>query len=299
MVARRQELENDQATIYKKPPVKALKPARIRTVVLNRYPSKGLAGTVAVKAVETSLIELLAGCYVHNPGIFAEPHLPPECSKPPPAGGVWEDTVEFVSQMYTQRVIDLAGTTQVSVNVGVGVSTLSGAKYTINLPDYRPKAAAAILSDNTPVPAKARLGVDAVKFALQIQDLVELSQASSRHPTFLLKGSLYGQNESTRNTDRAAFDPIVSPEAKWTCRKRVGKHSPDCRGCRRIPTLEDHLVRWVSKGYESAPEAKQEKGQEAGHGGRHLLDSVIRRLEEEQGVGMDRHEQGRGTKRRR
>lgn len=174
--------------------------AKIRTVVINRYPNKGEREVPwAIRNVEKSFRGLFVKAYVHNTDLFAKPHTSNNEPLDPTL-----TSEKVVEQFYMHRVLELQGTAQISQNLGLGVNVLGwnkNHKYHMEFINYW---------DDTEKDESytAKIGKDSVKYGLQIQDLVEISQGSSWAPAFSLKGKL-GQRSF----------PIVASKANPTAER--------------------------------------------------------------------------------
>jgi len=154
---------SERTNQYCPPNYELLDLAKIRTIVVNRLPFQP---SRAIQNVQKSFYSLIAQEYLQRPESFAPPHLPPGVELDE-AKDI-EDAEQIVNTYYFHQVTDLQGTMSISHNLGIPVTCMNTRTYNMIF-DY-------MLEDESKTP---RIGVDAVRFGLEIQDLVELALQSS------------------------------------------------------------------------------------------------------------------------
>lgn len=215
--------------------------AKIRTVVINRYPNRAKAAKPVLMMV-SNVINLLARAYRHRRELFADINTIEGTKQPPPLVQTELEARKIIQMHYFHKIIELGSGVLVSANLGVGITMLNEKRYYLQVPSYRTEIEEEEADNNNEevdVADDATLDLppedqirdedqkveenfigmvreDCVKYGLLIQDLVELTLHSSKDPQFLLHGRL--TRTQLDNTINGAFageqnDCIVCPMA--------------------------------------------------------------------------------------
>jgi len=228
LVEQRQQLERLQATQQGIQTYQVLPMAKIRTVIINRYPVKTLVN--AARAVEVRVLELLARARIFSPELFADPHRDPGVVAAPLPQDTQPATLlaarECVEWYHYHRVAEMSGTVQITQSLGLPVTRLAQSRYRMLVPLYWAQ------DGDDGQGQQATVGWDCTRYGLQIQDLVELSQKASRHPAFMLAG-FFGPPPLELQSKR--FE-IVKPQAPMTAMEARGIRRPlSIEGRRQVP----------------------------------------------------------------
>ena len=216
-----EELMSHQYRTLQCPKYEKLPIAKVRTILINRVPRKNLK---AVMAIKSSFHELIAHAFLKTPELFAPPHVSTEIDFPNT-----KQATEFVKTYYFHEISDIAGTMNISHNLGIPIACLSETRYTMRFPLHALEGDDADEGENkNQNNTKASAGPDSVRFANQVQDLVELALNSSNETAFQIPGVV-------RNTSGKLIEydlTIVAP-----CLEGQGPKDDERRG-RRITPIE-------------------------------------------------------------